>query len=82
MLRNVDVGSFRETINAKKCTCYFNILCVFNIYLLELVNYSSTYLEEKSNLELIALNYCVSHDTGHLEKLAKSQALYKHELDT
>ena len=27
-------------------------------------------------------NYRVSHNTGHLEKLAKSQALYKHELDT
>ena len=26
--------------------------------------------------------YRVSHDTGHLENLAKSQALYKHELDT
>ena len=28
------------------------------------------------------LNYRVSHDTGHLENLAKSQALYEHELDT
>ena len=26
--------------------------------------------------------YRVSHDTGHLENLAKSQTLYKHELDT
>ena len=43
---------------------------------------TSTYLEEKNNLEFIALNYWASHDTGHLEKLAKSQALYKHELDT
>ena len=28
------------------------------------------------------LYYRVSHDTGHLEILAKSKALYKHELDT
>ena len=27
-------------------------------------------------------SYRVSHDTGHLENLAKSQALYKHELVT
>ena len=26
--------------------------------------------------------YRVSRDTGHLENLAKYQALYKHELDT
>ena len=26
--------------------------------------------------------YRVSHDTGHPENLAESQALYKHELDT
>ena len=26
--------------------------------------------------------YRVSHDTGHLENMAKSQVLYKHELDT
>ena len=27
------------------------------------------------------VSYRVSHDTGHLENLAKSQALYKHGLD-
>ena len=31
---------------------------------------------------LYTLYYRVSHDTGHLENLAKSQALYKHDLDT
>ena len=30
----------------------------------------------------LVVSYRVSHDTGHLEILAKFKALYKHELDT
>ena len=30
----------------------------------------------------LIISYRVTQDTGHLEILAKSQALYKHDLDT